>query len=337
MPFLTSSRPSAGSAVRSGGSVRAPPHLLHADARFIQSRFCSWPKAGLIDLAYESLQLAMDTFAAAKKPGLKEQEVQKPPASTETDVGEGDDTASDESGADDDDGDAASFSQAGLTCEALVETDGSDVSVADIQADAESEIAEAAAQGDSQARDLLDTPEGAETVSAFDLAANVADEAQDAGTPVQTGASYRQSASLSGIYLATFPTLDAAQVVQRASALEGVLFAEADQVVAEGSSDVEDATAAAGEEGASSIVEEDAAVEDDAAGHRRGGYGRGLHQPRTRAQYGRPFAVSRPDGRHGLRQVRHRRHRRRGRPRVRGSDGPEQPWHPRGGHHRGKR
>lgn len=66
--------------------------------------------------------------------------------------------------------DAASFSQAGLTCEALVETDGSDVSVADIQADAESEISEAAAQGDSQARDLLDTPEGAETVSAFDLA-----------------------------------------------------------------------------------------------------------------------------------------------------------------------
>lgn len=161
--------------------------------------------------------------------------------------------------------DAASFSQAGLTCEALVETDGSDVSVADIQVDAESEIAEAAAQGDSQARDLLDTPEGAETVSAFDLAASVADEAQDAGTPAQTGASYRQSASLSGIYLVTYPTLDAAQVVQRASALKGVLFAEADQVVAEGSSDVEDATAAAGEEGASSIVEEDAAVEDDAA------------------------------------------------------------------------
>lgn len=113
MPFLTSSRPSAGSAVRSGGSVRALPHLLHADARFIQSRSCSWPKAGLIDLAYESLQLAMDTFAAAKKPGLKEQEVQKPPASTETDVGEGDDTASDESGADDDDGAAASLAGTG--------------------------------------------------------------------------------------------------------------------------------------------------------------------------------------------------------------------------------
>ncbi len=113
MPSLTSSRPSAGSAVRSGGSVRAPPHLLHADARFIQSRFCSWPKAGLIDLAYESLQLAMDTFAAAKKPGLKEQEVQKPPASTETDVGEGDDTTSDESGADDDDGAAASLAGTG--------------------------------------------------------------------------------------------------------------------------------------------------------------------------------------------------------------------------------
>ena len=162
--------------------------------------------------------------------------------------------------------DAASFSQAGLTWEALVETGGSDVSVADIQADAESEIAEAAAQGDAQARDLLDTSEGAETVSAFDLAASVADEAQDAGTPAQTGASYRQSASLSGIYLVTCPTLDAAQVVQRASALEGVLFAEADQVVAQGSSDVEDGAAAAGEESASSIADEDAAVEDDGAG-----------------------------------------------------------------------
>lgn len=37
-----------------------------------------------------------------------------------------------------------SFSQAGLTWEALVEAGGSDVSVADIQADAESDVAEAA-------------------------------------------------------------------------------------------------------------------------------------------------------------------------------------------------
>lgn len=106
-----------------------------------------------------------------------------------------------------------SFSQAGLTWEALVEAGGSDVSVADIQADAESDIAEAAVQGDAQAQDMLGTSEGAEAVSTFDLAASVADEAQEAGTPAQTGASYRQSASLSGIYLVTCPTLDTAQVV----------------------------------------------------------------------------------------------------------------------------
>lgn len=132
--------------------------------------------------------------------------------------------------------DATSFSQAGLTWEALVEAGGSDVSIADIQADAESDIAEAAVQGDVQAQDMLGTSEGAEAVSTFDHAVSVADEAQEAGTPAQTGASYRQSASLSGIYLVTCPTLDAAQVVQRASVLEDVLFAEADQIVAEGSS-----------------------------------------------------------------------------------------------------
>lgn len=64
------------------------------------------PTLGEIDLAHESLQLAMDTFAAAKKPGLKEAEEQKPPAGTETDAGKGDGTASDESNADDS-GDAA--------------------------------------------------------------------------------------------------------------------------------------------------------------------------------------------------------------------------------------
>lgn len=167
--------------------------------------------------------------------------------------------------------DAASFSQAGLTWEALVEAGGSDVSVADIQADAESDIAEAAVQGDVQAQDMLGTSEGAEAVSTFDLAASVADEAQEAGMPAQTGASYRKSASLSGIYLVTCPTLDAAQVVQRASALEGVLFAEADQVVAEGSSDVEDGAAALEEGEASATAEKDetadgdAAIEDDGA------------------------------------------------------------------------
>lgn len=164
-----------------------------------------------------------------------------------------------------------SFSQAGLTWEALVEAGGSDVSVADIQADAESDIAEAAVQGDVQAQDMLGTSEGAEAVSTFDLAASVADEAQEAGMPAQTGASYRKSASLSGIYLVTCPTLDAAQVVQRASALEGVLFAEADQVVAEGSSDVEDVAAALEEGEASATAEKDetadgdAAIEDDGA------------------------------------------------------------------------
>ena len=162
--------------------------------------------------------------------------------------------------------DAASFSQAGLTWEALVEAGGSDVSVADIQADAESDIAEAAVQGDVQAQDMLGTSEGAEAVSTFDLAASVADEAQEAGTPAQTGASYRQSASLSGIYLVTCPTLDAAQVVQRASALEGVLFAEADQVVAEGSSDVEDGAAATREESGSASGSAGAAVDDGTAG-----------------------------------------------------------------------
>ena len=64
------------------------------------------PTLGEIDLAHESLQLAMDTFAAAKKPGSKEAEEQKPPAGTETDAGKGDDIASDESDADDS-GDAA--------------------------------------------------------------------------------------------------------------------------------------------------------------------------------------------------------------------------------------
>lgn len=164
-----------------------------------------------------------------------------------------------------------SFSQAGLTWEALVEAGGSDVSVADIQADAESDVAEAAVQGDVQAQDMLGTTEGAEAVSTFDLAASVADEAQEAGMPAQTGASYRKSASLSGIYLVTCPTLDAAQVVQRASALEGVLFAEADQVVAEGSSDVEDGAAALEEGEASATAgkdetaDGDAAIEDDGA------------------------------------------------------------------------
>lgn len=161
--------------------------------------------------------------------------------------------------------DVTSFSQAGLTWEALVEAGGSDVSVADIQADAESDIAEAAVQGDAQAQDLLGSPEGVEAVSTFDLAASVADEARDAGTPAQTGASYRQSASLSGIYLVTCPTLDAAQVVQRASALEGVLFAEADQIVAEGSSDVEDGAAALEEGEASATAEKDETADGDAA------------------------------------------------------------------------
>lgn len=64
------------------------------------------PTLGEIDLARESLQLAMDTFAAAKKPGSKEAGEQKPPAGTETDAGKGDGTASDESNADDS-GDAA--------------------------------------------------------------------------------------------------------------------------------------------------------------------------------------------------------------------------------------
>lgn len=64
------------------------------------------PTLGEIDLARESLQLAMDTFAAAKKPGSKEAGEQKPPAGTETDAGKGDDVASDESDADDS-GDAA--------------------------------------------------------------------------------------------------------------------------------------------------------------------------------------------------------------------------------------
>ena len=73
------------------------------------------------------------------------------------------------------------------------------------------------------------------------------------------------------------------------------------------------------------------------AGHRRGGHGRGLHQPRARSQHGRPFSVSRPDGGHRLRQVRHRRHRRRGRSRVRESHGPEPARHPCSGYHRGER
>lgn len=55
------------------------------------------PTLGEIDLARESLEMAMEMFATAKKPGLKEQGEQKPPAGTETeDGGAGEDDGSDD-------------------------------------------------------------------------------------------------------------------------------------------------------------------------------------------------------------------------------------------------
>lgn len=66
------------------------------------------PTLGEIDLAHESLEMAMEMFAAAKKPGLKEDAQQKPPAGTETeDDGTGDDGSDDSTGGDDGSDDTA--------------------------------------------------------------------------------------------------------------------------------------------------------------------------------------------------------------------------------------
>ena len=136
----------------------------------------------------------------------------------------------------------SAFSQAGLQWEALLASDDA-VAVETVEYDAETDIAKAAAQGSVKARALADegaSPEGAAGSDSFDLAQSIAAEAANQGTPAQTGTSYQKQAELQEIYLVSCSTLDDAATVQRASGIEGVLFAEADQVIAEGVSDTED-------------------------------------------------------------------------------------------------
>lgn len=126
--------------------------------------------------------------------------------------------------------DPAAFASAGLSWEPLAEAGDAQVTVADIDDDATAALARQAAAAEPSVSAAAQAR--AASVARSGLAARVEQQAQAAGEPAQTGASYRQGAALQGIYLVTSPSLTDDDAVARAAALDGVLFAEADQVVA---------------------------------------------------------------------------------------------------------
>ncbi|HIT50916.1 MAG TPA: S8 family serine peptidase [Candidatus Aveggerthella excrementigallinarum] len=102
--------------------------------------------------------------------------------------------------------DTARFARAGLTWDGLLDAEGADVTAE-----------EAAGEDDAHA-----ATESAAQASRRD--------AQDDGLSAR-GVSYDEDASVSGVYLVTAATEESADVVERAAALDGVLFAEADRPV----------------------------------------------------------------------------------------------------------
>ncbi len=97
--------------------------------------------------------------------------------------------------------DPAAFAEAGLSWEGLLETKGADVTAE--EADVQDGASDAAVSGRSVDDDGLSA----------------------------RGASYERDADVGAVYLVTAPTEGTADVVARASAIDGVLFAEADQAV----------------------------------------------------------------------------------------------------------